>query len=130
MKARRAILAAAMALAAALICVATARAGEAEVRALVDASRDKVLVITWSPLGILRIAFAGQGAMRVIGMGLHHCKGPHPGLWMVRDGNLCLRTLWSEPCFAVARKGSEFELKEWGERLVGARIAAEPLGGC
>ncbi len=66
--------------------------------------------------------------MRVIGMGLHHCKGPHAGLWTIRGGKLCLRTPWSEPCFSVARKGDAFELKEWGERPVGTHIAAEPLG--
>mgnify|MGYP007030128127 CR=1 FL=1 len=43
---------------------------------------------------------------------------------------MCLRTPWSEPCFAVASKGDTFELKEGGERPAGTRIAAEPLGVC
>jgi hypothetical protein len=46
----------------------------------VETARDRAFVITESPLDVVRIAFAGQGAMRVIGSGLRHGKAPHPDL--------------------------------------------------
>lgn len=110
-------------------CARDARAGEADARKLVAEAAGKVLVLTWSPLNVMRIAFAPEGRMSVIGMGLKHCDGPHPATWRIDKGQLCLNTKWSTPCFAITREGQAYKAEESG-RQVYARIDDPPLGKC
>ncbi|MGE0744622.1 MAG: hypothetical protein AB7K86_05215 [Rhodospirillales bacterium] len=109
---------------------APAGAGEPEARRLIADAAGAILVITWSPLNVMRLDLRSDGIAVAIGMGLRHCDGPHPARWRIRDGMLCLATRWSEPCFTVDGDVRGYALKERGERPVTSRIEAGPLGGC
>jgi hypothetical protein len=107
-----------------------AAAGEAEARKLVAAARGHVLVITWSPLNVMRIDLGDAGRMSVIGTGLRHCDGPHPAGWRIDGGRLCLTTPWSTPCFDVAATKDGYDLEEADGRAVYTRVEDGPLGSC
>jgi hypothetical protein len=107
-----------------------AAAGEADARKLIAAARGHVLVVTWSPLNRMLIDLKDGGRMSVIGTGLRHCDGPHPGGWQIRDGRLCLSTPWSAPCFEVSAARERYELKDDAGRAVYADIEDGPLGRC
>ena len=111
-------------------CVHGAEAGEAEARKLVAQATGKVLVLTWSPLNVMRISFAPEGRMTVIGMGLKHCDGPHQASWSIDKGQLCLRTKWSAPCFAITQEGGGYKATEDSGRTVYSQIIDPPLGKC
>lgn len=110
--------------------VGTALGGEADAQKLVAAARGHILVITWSPLNVMRIDLGDAGRMSVIGTGIRHCDGPHQAGWRIEGGRLCLATPWSTPCFDVAATTGGYQLKEDGERAVYTRIEDGPLGAC
>ena len=112
------------------VCVDAAVAGEAEAQALVAAAQGRILSITWSPVNILRLVLARDGRMSVIGTGLHHCSGPHPGEWRIEDGRLCLSTPWSAPCFDVEIVKDRYVLRERSDRALFTAIDKGPLLSC
>lgn len=113
-----------------VVALAPCGAGEADAQKLVAAARGHILVITWSPLNVMKVDLGDAGRMSVIGTGIRHCDGPHQAGWRIERGRLCLTTPWSTPCFEVAATKDGYDLKEEGDRAVYTRLEDGPLGRC